>query len=646
MDYSKKPLLSLQRPEENGSFDYEPERGVIQHAGSSSTSAIGRGRRASLMEYQEANERSKFGPSLLISLCCLASHAFFLYGQIAVDWRLDMNATADLGVDLSGFAHDKTWAQLLGLAGITNTSKIFHAYNFSASAGYTIKSFTYMGAITDLWNMFTSGTYIAAVLLFMFSALWPHLKLFFLHLLWYISAERKLRTRVLYWLDTFGKWSLADVFVVCTMLTVLRLQIDVTGNQAFHHIVDELDSPTTWQKILDSSNVDANELCWGIHSLAHTFNATSCIASVNQVEQIIDLVKSTQNGTTLRNWNEPLLRNCSASGPASISLKVVGEDGIYAFCAGAFLSLLTSAYVGHLDRKFRCETSLHRNSMVGNHGPFELTQITKRMIPRFPRSRMLLVTIFGAIALGIVLVASFIDSLERRVIGSVPEVIDGILGADLTKYYSTYDIAHQSAASGGGDYFMMLTFVLFALVGPIVRAIAICATFLIPMSRAVQKKAVRFIDALGSFCGVEVLLIGTLLVIMEIVPVTGTIFGATNNLEWVCDILHKTAFDLSDKCFEVHLLITNAYYVVIASWVCLIFSALFMMSVGYRAVDPVGDSSDGMPTCCVGCPRLSLECLTCWSGREDEGTTYSQIDYERDGFNAPSSAHDSASFRI
>ena len=565
-------------------------------------------------------------------MCCLVSHAFFLYGQTAVDWRLDLNATADVSINLDGFVHDKIWQNLLNFVHL-KPDQVFKTYNLTASAGYTIKSFTYMGAITDLWNMFTPGTYVASVLLFLFSALWPHLKLFFLHLLWYISAERKLRTRVLYWLDTFGKWSLADVFVVCTMLTVLRLQIDVTGDHAFNHVVDQLDDPTVWDKLRDSINVDAGVLCNGIHSLVgNSFNATACEADVTKYEGIITLVIGAQNGTELHDWNEPLLRNCSASGPASVSMKVVGENGIYAFCAGAFLSLLTSAYVGHLDRKFRCETSDHRQSVAGGSNPFELTTITRRIIPEFPRSRSFFIGVFAVVTFGIVLCASFVDSLERRVIGSVPIVAESVLDANLTTFYSIYDIAHQSAASGGGDYFMMLTFVIFALFGPIIRALSVFVTLFFPLPRAVQKKAVRFIDALGSFCGVEVLLIATLLVIMEIVPITGTIFGATNHLDWVCTILHATAFDLPDFCLEVHLLITNAYYIVIASWVCHVVCALFMMSTGYRAVDPVGDGSDGLPHCCVQCPQLSLECLTCWSGyaanNEASSTACVPINYD------------------
>ena len=121
----------------------------------------------------------------------------------------------------------------------------------------------------------------------------------------------------------------------------------------------------------------------------------------------------------------------------------------------------------------------------------------------------------------------------------------------------------------------------------------------------------------------EVILIGTLLFVLEIVPITWTIFTSTNHLQWACDILHSLPFGLPKKCFEVHLLITNFYYFIIASWGCHIIAALFMVGTGYRAVDPVGDGSAGLPGCCVQCPQLSVECLTCWSGKDGDAGAFS-----------------------
>jgi hypothetical protein len=63
---------------------------------------------------------------------------------------------------------------------------------------------------------------MAAVLLIIFSGIWPHLKLLLLNLTW-IFGKHPSRTSALQWLSTLGKWSLADVLVVCVMVGVLHL---------------------------------------------------------------------------------------------------------------------------------------------------------------------------------------------------------------------------------------------------------------------------------------------------------------------------------------------------------------------------------------------------------------------------------------
>lgn len=72
-------------------------------------------------------------------------------------------------------------------------------------------------------NLAQSGTYGLALLILVFSVLFPVAKLFTLLVLWYRPAPAQRRERILYWLKLLGKWSLLDVFVVVITAGVLQL---------------------------------------------------------------------------------------------------------------------------------------------------------------------------------------------------------------------------------------------------------------------------------------------------------------------------------------------------------------------------------------------------------------------------------------
>jgi uncharacterized paraquat-inducible protein A len=65
------------------------------------------------------------------------------------------------------------------------------------------------------------------------------------------------RTRLLHWLSILGKWSLADVLVVCVMVGVLNLDWDVDPAQIKQGFSDQL--PVVIHTI--SSLYTSEELC-------------------------------------------------------------------------------------------------------------------------------------------------------------------------------------------------------------------------------------------------------------------------------------------------------------------------------------------------------------------------------------------------
>lgn len=67
----------------------------------------------------------------------------------------------------------------------------------------------------------------AAAALFIFSFIWPHVKLFLLHAYYYAPLGAARRRNGLYWFSFFGKWSLADVLVMCCVIGLFNLDVDM-----------------------------------------------------------------------------------------------------------------------------------------------------------------------------------------------------------------------------------------------------------------------------------------------------------------------------------------------------------------------------------------------------------------------------------
>jgi paraquat-inducible protein A len=64
---------------------------------------------------------------------------------------------------------------------------------------------------------------VLALILFVFSIVFPIAKLGILAFLWFVPFDEDRRQRVLHWTSTLGKWSMLDVFVVAIIIVVSQL---------------------------------------------------------------------------------------------------------------------------------------------------------------------------------------------------------------------------------------------------------------------------------------------------------------------------------------------------------------------------------------------------------------------------------------
>ncbi len=83
------------------------------------------------------------------------------------------------------------------------------------------------------WQLFEGGEIFLFLVIFVFSILFPLIKLGVALYLWYLAdLERPGFLRSLYWIELLGKWSMLDVFVVA--LSVVAIQMSLVSSVDLH----------------------------------------------------------------------------------------------------------------------------------------------------------------------------------------------------------------------------------------------------------------------------------------------------------------------------------------------------------------------------------------------------------------------------
>lgn len=71
---------------------------------------------------------------------------------------------------------------------------------------------------SSIFGMWDKGFYFLAVVIFLFSVVFPVAKLAALVLVWHRRFSEAGRNRLLHWLGILGKWSMLDVFVIALII--------------------------------------------------------------------------------------------------------------------------------------------------------------------------------------------------------------------------------------------------------------------------------------------------------------------------------------------------------------------------------------------------------------------------------------------
>eukprot|EP00639_Heterosigma_akashiwo_P008964 CAMPEP_0194593608 /NCGR_PEP_ID=MMETSP0292-20121207/23628_1 /TAXON_ID=39354 /ORGANISM="Heterosigma akashiwo, Strain CCMP2393" /LENGTH=545 /DNA_ID=CAMNT_0039452637 /DNA_START=73 /DNA_END=1710 /DNA_ORIENTATION=+ len=272
-----------------------------------------------------------------ISILIIFCHFAFLYGQIHNMWRLFYSVHADVVLTSDSAEADF----FFGLLNITSP------YSLSINSEETVEVFTYTSAINKLWK--SKGlpdpliSKISAVLLMLFSGIWPHLKLLLLHVCWVMPARAAPRKRAL---QILRAWSFSDVFVVIFLLGVLHLDLPLSPPAVLAGLAAQLpvavDSIANMDPAAAQTLICTQVLPFHCDVLPDSRRCQDCASALSFVLKRPDWIKELAVGA---------LNGMEAQGDAKAALRVAGLPGIYWFCGAVVLSLLLSLAVEHVHNR-------------------------------------------------------------------------------------------------------------------------------------------------------------------------------------------------------------------------------------------------------------------------------------------------------
>jgi hypothetical protein len=111
-----------------------------------------------------------------------------------------------------------------------STIEYCNAYDLEAiDTWYVAYDLSFVKSIHDAW---TGGAKLLAVIVVVFSGIWPYAKSIILTIIWYLPLPIKRQTSILLWLARLSKYTLVDVFAVIAVLVGVQLQLNVGGSEA------------------------------------------------------------------------------------------------------------------------------------------------------------------------------------------------------------------------------------------------------------------------------------------------------------------------------------------------------------------------------------------------------------------------------
>ena len=116
---------------------------------------------------------------------------------------------------------------VLFVVGDTGDAAIIAVEAEALGVPFGLDEFENLSVISSVIKLFEGGAYLLAFMLFMLSIFFPYFKLFCLGSCWFVPPSRlplRLRGRIIWFLDTVGKWSFVEFFFLIFVLVAFKIR--------------------------------------------------------------------------------------------------------------------------------------------------------------------------------------------------------------------------------------------------------------------------------------------------------------------------------------------------------------------------------------------------------------------------------------
>jgi len=415
----------------------------------------------------------------------------------------------------------------------------------------------------DMWNAGAKGL---AVLIVLFSGLWPYTKIFISLFMWFASPSMLApasRGSIFLWLDALGKWSMIDIFVLIMSMVAFHLRIfspqaaSIPVNLYFVEVMVE----PVWGLYANMIAQLISQLL--SHVAIHYHRNVIAAAELSSGDKLI-------SGSAIPKKLSPKGKGTQHSVAAQIDQLERGAKETVALRrarrASSWMSstsILTGPRAALVDRK-ECLYE-HVYSISGSNRHIRLGCVVHAFI------LLLALTACGALAYGCA-----VPSFRIEIHGLAGLALDfGRPGASIQEYsivtvfHEIMSQAQNTFLSQLGIHYIAIIFVVCALAAPVAQMLALVIMWRAPLTLKQLKGMLVCNEIIAAWQYLEVYLIAIVVSLLQIGQISGFMVG---NL---CDGIEDTLQGLARlavieakhaKCFYVHADVeAGTYWLLIAS---------------------------------------------------------------------------------
>jgi len=391
--------------------------------------------------------------------------------------------------------------------------------------------FSMAKSIIDMWN---AGAHVFAVVILIFSGIWPYTKQFSTLILWIAPPSLisvSLRGSILGWLDAFAKWSVIDIFVL--VISIAGFRLTVTSPQNIAYLSEDLYSFD--MMVVPLWGLYANMIAQLISQISSHYNIyyhhkiVKCAINAEDQRQknasLFEMqtksVESSSFVSPLSSKSETITDRCS--GQEDIQIRAVSHEDMNS------RSIMSNQYMdGHPvtedDGKSTISPAITLASSenivypcaLRNH-EYSLDGIEEGILLSVRHGVDCIVGLVGLLTIALITIGFFQPSFHLDVLGILGLAVESGQGGEkasekisifsLVRLMMSQARALNDASSYIGLSFLSIFLVLTSFTSPVLQTTSVLVMWYRPMTASQRKNLHAFVKMLKAWQYLEIYLI-------------------------------------------------------------------------------------------------------------------------------------------